>query len=219
MDRSQQRHASLVEFIERARSKGASDEMLAVLLGRRGWSRREIDDAFTAVYERMTGLDLPARTGRMESAREAFLYLLSFGTLATWTLGLGTLLFTIIHLHFPDPVTAPQDHNARFAMAGSMASLIVAYPVYFATMWLLVRGIAAEPEKLESGVRKWLSYIALLLAAAIVIGDLVTFLSYFLRGELTACFILKTLTVFVIAGGVFSYYYLWLERPEERRSE
>jgi hypothetical protein len=30
---------------------------------------------------------------------------------------------------------------------------------------------------------------------------------------------LKVLTVFVIAGGVFWYYLLWLERPQERRGE
>ena len=75
------------------------------------------------------------------------------------------------------------------------------------------------PEKLESGVRRWLTYIALLLASATVIGDLVTFLSYFLRGDLTTRFVLKVVTVFVIAGGVFWYYLLWLEKPGERRSE
>ena len=52
-----------------------------------------------------------------------------------------------------------------------------------------------------------------------VIGDLVTFLSYFLSGELSVRFVSKVLTVFVIAGGVFWYYLLWLERPTERRDD
>ena len=100
-----------------------------------------------------------------------------------------------------------------------MASLIIAYPVYLLIMRMLIRGVQTSPEKLDSGVRKWLTYIALLIASSTVIGDLITFLSHFLRGELTTHFVLRVLTVFVIAGGVFWYYLLWLEKPPERRSE
>jgi hypothetical protein len=55
-------------------------------------------------------------------------------------------------------------------------------------------------------VRKWLTYIALVITASTVIGDVVTFLAYFLRGDLDARFVLKVVTVLVIAGGVFAYY-------------
>ena len=63
-----------------------------------------------------------------------------------------------------------------------------------------------RPEKLESGIRKWLTYIALLIAAGTVIGDLITFLTFFLQGELTTRFVLKVLTVVAIAGSIFWYY-------------
>ncbi len=219
-EREPLRCASLGEFIEAARGQGASDEFLADLLERRGWPRKEILRAFGALYERLTGLELPQRgTGLAESARDAFLYLLSFGTLATWTCGLGSLLFTLIDIHFADPVVQQPFQNANFAISGAMASLIVAYPVYLLAMRFLIRGVTQHPEKLESGVRKWLTYIALLIAAGTVIGDLITFLSYFLRGELTIRFVLKVLTVLLIAGGVFWYYLLWLEKPAERQSE
>ena len=220
MDESQRQRASLIEFLEAARAQGASDDMLANLLERRGWSRKDIYGAFGSLYERLTGLALPARGARSaESARDAFLYLLSFGTLGTWAGGLGTLFFSLIDARFPDPVAAQRYQNLSLEISGSLASVIVAFPIYLATMRLLLRGVRAQPEKLESGVRKWLTYIALLLASATVIGDLVTFLSYFLRGELTTRFVLKVLTVLVIAGGVFWYYLLWLERPTEQRSE
>jgi threonine/homoserine/homoserine lactone efflux protein len=55
-------------------------------------------------------------------------------------------------------------------------------------------------------VRKWLTYIALLIAAGVVVGDLITFLTFFLRGELTARFVAKVTVVLVIAGGVYWYY-------------
>ena len=220
MDEQEARRPPLSEFIEAARAHGASDVFLADLLERRGWPRKEIYRAFGSLYERLTGIAIPTRgSGLAESARDAFLYLLSFGTLATWACALGSLFFTLIDMSFPDPIAQRNFQNWNTEISGSMASLIVAFPVYLLTMRLLIRGVKAQPEKLESGVRKWLTYIALLLAAGTVIGDLITFLSYFLRGELTVRFVLKVLTVFAIAGGVFSYYLLWLERPAERRSE
>jgi succinate dehydrogenase hydrophobic anchor subunit len=220
MEEQERRTASLTEFIEAARARGASDDLLAGLLERQGWQRKEIYSAYASLYERLTGLSIPTRAGHLaESARDAFLYLLSFGTLATWTCGLGSLFFTLINLHFPDPVAPQQFLNPNVEISGAIASLIVAYPLYLLTMRLLIRGVQAQPEKLESGVRKWLTYIALLIASATAIIDLVTFLSYFLRGELTARFALKVLTVLAIAGGVFSYYLLWLERPVERQDE
>jgi len=220
MDERERRRASLIEFLEAARMQGASDDLLANLLERRGWSRKEIYNAFGSLYARLTGLELPGRGARSaESARDAFLYLLSFGTLGTWAGGLGSLFFTLIDAQFPDAVAPQSYRNLGIEISGSLASVIVAFPIYLVTMRLLLRGVQAQPEKLESGVRKWLTYIALLLASATVIGDLVTFLSYFLRGDLTTRFVLKVLTVLIIAGGVFWYYLLWLERPGERRSE
>jgi len=62
------------------------------------------------------------------------------------------------------------------------------------------------PEKLESAVRNWLTYIALLLAAGVLIGDIVTFLAFYLRGEVTALFVAKVAVTLAISGGVFWYY-------------
>lgn len=97
-----------------------------------------------------------------------------------------------------------------------MASLAVGFPVYLVTMRILLTDLARKPDKAESGIRKWLTYIALLISAGTVIGDLVTFVNYFLRGQFTTPFLLKVLTVLVIAGGVFWYYLSPLERRESR---
>jgi len=93
-----------------------------------------------------------------------------------------------------------------------MASIIVAFPIYLFVMRLIIREVRNDPEKLESPVRKWLTYIALLIAAAVMIGDLVTVLEYFLRGEFTSRFIAKAVTVIVISGAVFWYYMGELKR-------
>jgi hypothetical protein len=207
--------SSLVDYIAAAKAHDASDEFLAAMLERNGWPRREIYGAFGAYYSQATGMATPRRgSGFADSARDAFLFLLSFGTLGVWTIGLGSLLFTLITIHYTDPVFANHIVNVRDEISGSMASLIVAFPIYLVTMRILLQDQARKPDKVESGVRKWLTYIALLIAAGTVVGDLVTFVTYFLRGQLTTPFLLKVTTVLIIAGGVFLYYLAPLEKRE-----
>lgn len=206
--------ASLEEFIEAARAQGASDEFLVAMLERRGWPQKEIYRTFGDLYERLTGIPAPIRRGGPgEAARDAFLYLLSFGTLSTWACALGSLFFTLIERWFPDPVVNRLYGNLNTELSGEMASLIIAFPIYLFTTRFIIRDVSAHPEKQESAVRKWLTYIALLIAAGVVIGDLITFLAYFLRGELTPRFVFKVITVLLIAGGVFWYYLLSLQNP------
>ncbi len=205
-------NTALSDYIAAAKARGATDSFLVELLERNGWPRKEVYAAFASIYE------TPKRgAGFAESARDAFLYLLSFGTLSTWAWALGTLFFTLIDIWYRDPVFTQEPYQGRnFAISGSMAALVVSFPIYLATMRILLRDISRKPEKLESGVRKWLTYIALLISASVVIGDLITTVDYFLRGEITTRFVLKVLTVLVIAGGVFLYYVQPLEKPEEQ---
>ena len=195
---------SLVEFIRAARQKGAGDAFIVELLHSRGWSEKKILGAFAAYYEAETGMSVPARGGGIEAARDAFLHLLSFIALGTWTIALGSLFFTLIDRWFPLAGTVFSVN--RYSVSYEMAGIIVAFPLYLAIIRSMTRGAAANPERLQSPTRKWLTYLALLVAAAIVIGDLVTFLAYFLRGDLTVHFALEVLTLLVLAGGVLSYY-------------
>lgn len=56
-------------------------------------------------------------------------------------------------------------------------------------------------------MRKWLIYITLFITGAVLAGDLVVLIYYFLDGqELTTGFILKILSVSAVAGAIFGYY-------------
>src|SRR5271156_1711920 len=194
------------QFIDSARAQGATDEAIVALLRGRGWPPEDVYRALADHFEGRCGLAVPAYK-RSGSAKDAFLYLLSFATLATWTIGLGSVVFTLIEWWIKDPLSPGNPHaNSYYQIADSLACIIVAFPVYLLTMHFINRELHAHPEKLESSVRKWLTYIALLIAAGIVVGDLITFLTYFLRGELSARFVSKVATVLVISGGVFWYY-------------
>jgi hypothetical protein len=198
--------STLLQFLEAAKRQGASDETLVGLLRGRGWSEEDAYRALADHYETSSGLQVPAYR-RSGSAKDAFLYLLSFSTLAIWTYGVGSILFTLIERWIKDPLAPVYYYgNGYYQIADSLAAVIVAFPVYFFVMRYILRELEVHPEKLDSPVRKWLTYIALLIAASIVIGDLITFLNYFLRGELTGRFVAKVAVVMMIAGGVFWYY-------------
>jgi hypothetical protein len=207
---------TLLAFIEAAKAQGASDEFILRLLGDRGWPEKRIYEAFASYYERATGVPVPARAGGVgEAARDAFFYLLSFSMLGVWTIALGTLVFVYLEKWFPDALSKTGFADAAFTLSANLAMVMVGFPLYMVTMRFIVRELGAHPEKHDSGVRKWLTYIALFIAAGVVAGDLITFLAYFLRGELTVRFVLKVATAGVIAGGVFWYYLGFLKPPSE----
>lgn len=197
----------LIEFIDAMKERGASDEFVVALLRQNGWSEKRIYQAFSAWYEARTGRAVPNGGGRVEAAKDAFLYLLAFITLGIWTIQLGALLFTAIDRTFPNPAL---DYAANAwvtrTMADELASIMVAFPLFLLVTWGIVRGVQRQPERLESSVRKWLTYIALVITASTMICNVVTFLAYLLRGDLDTRFVLKVVTVLAIAGGVFGYY-------------
>ena len=208
---------SLTEFLGAAKAQGVTDETLVGALRGRGWSEEDVYRALADHYERQSGLTIPVYQ-RSGSAKDAFLYLLSFSTLATWTIGAGSVMFTLIDRWFKDPL-APVNYSYSFnEMADSLACVIVAFPVYLFLMNYIVRQLERHPAKLESPVRKWLTYLALLITACVAVGDLITFLTYLLRGEITARFVSKFGVVLALAGGVFWYYFGSLQRAPGAKS-
>ncbi|MEM7795596.1 MAG: DUF5671 domain-containing protein [Cyanobacteria bacterium P01_C01_bin.118] len=207
-----QNRSELVTFIAAARSQGAADDFICTLLRSFGWPQREIERAYFVVYEELVGLPIPTpRGGQGESARDAFVYLLSFVTLGIWTQALGEIGFILVDHMIPDPLSRTYG-DSSFQIAFCLARLLVAYPVYLLLMRKILKELSVYREKTYSGVRKWLTYIALLIVALVGIGTLMAFLTSFLRGELTPRFLLKVLVILMIDGSVLTYYYQWVQR-------
>jgi hypothetical protein len=197
----------LSRFVAAAKEKGASDEAVVSILEDAGWSRNEVWRVLGQHYESLTGITVPAGTKSTTPAKDAFLYLLSFATLATWTLSLGSICYALIDDWIKDPLSPNSYHpNLTYQISEQLAALIVTFPLYIFVMKVIISDTRQAPAKLESGVRKWLTYIALFIAACVMVGDIVTFLAYFLRGELTGRFVAKVSVTLAIAGGVFWYY-------------
>lgn len=207
---------NIEEFIERAKAAGATEQSMVGILSARGWPEKEVYKALASQYERATGMEIPNRKGTGTAAKDAFFHLLVFSTLATWTIGLGSLAFILIDRWLADELflrTYSPGYD-MYAAAESIASVLVAFPIYLLVSRAALRDETLHPEKLNSPVRKWLTYMALVIAACIFIGDLITALTYFLRGEITSRFLAKAFVVLVLSGGVFFYYFGGLRRSE-----
>ncbi|HEX4003273.1 MAG TPA: DUF5671 domain-containing protein [Candidatus Acidoferrales bacterium] len=197
------------DFIERAKAGGVSDESLVGILTARGWPAKEVYRALAEHYEKLTGIEIPNRRGGGTPAKDAFFYLLIFSALATWTIAFGSLAFTLIDRWLADALFSP-GYAAEYDVSSaswSLASVIIAFPIYLLLSRVVVRDVKAHPEKLGSPVRKWLTYLALVIAACVFIGDLITTLTFFLQGEITTRFVSKASVVLALSGGVFFYYF------------
>lgn len=198
----------LIEFIRAAKAHGADDQFLVTLLRQQGWSERRVFAAFSAHYADLTGQAVPSRGSRTENARDAFLYLLAFVTLGIWTVAFVWLAYILIDHAFPSPLDYSQYVGYSFHedVAGQLASLIVAFPIFIFVSRAIVHETRQRPESLDSGVRKWLTYVALVITAVALLGDGVWFLQQFILGDLTVRFVLKSLVLFGVAGAVLWYY-------------
>src|SRR3984893_19376469 len=118
------RDEHLLEFIEAAKSQGLSDDSVVGLLKGHGWHQDAVYDALAAYYQKLTGLKVPTRTRSGAAAKDAFYYLLAFSTLATWTIGFGSLIFTLIENWIADPLAQnPYRYGRQCCLArdGSLA--------------------------------------------------------------------------------------------------
>jgi len=213
----------LSEFVKAALARGTPRAEIDAVLRQAGWTTDQTRMALAGYAESNFPIPVPKPRPYLD-AREAFVYLVLFSTLYWSAYHLGSLLFDIINVTFPDPASdaSRQMPYVRNSMRWSISSLVVAFPVFLYMSWLVGRDIAADPNKRHSRVRRWLTYMTLFFASGIIIGDVITLLYNLLGGEITIRFLLKALVVAFIAGTVFWYYLSSLDEardgPERRRT-
>lgn len=207
----------LHDFVDASLRAGKSRDEISAALASAGWPSEQIADGLTFFADVPFAVPVPRPRAQL-SARDAFMYLLMFGTLYVCAIQFGDLLFSFINLAFPDNLNQFARPAAERSIRWATASLIIAFPVF---LWLhikLQREVATDPVRRQSAVRRWLTYLTLLMAAAVIVGDLITLVYNLLSGELSTRFILKVLVVAVIAGSGF-FYFLRLIRLDNAESE
>lgn len=133
------------------------------------------------------------------------MHLLMVGALYASVISFILLLHEYINYLFPDQLNFFY-HGILSNIRYSTATLIVIFPVYLFSSWLLGRDFLKNPQLKEFRLRKWLIYLTLFIAAIAIISSLVGLVFNFLSGELSARFLLKVLAVFVTTGAAFGYY-------------
>jgi hypothetical protein len=208
------RTTEFAHFLDKALDSGVPHDSVVGMLAARGWREKDIYAGLADHFRRTTGLEVPRSRGGGAGARDAFFYLLIFSTLGIWTTELGSLAFTLIDRWLPDPLYSQYGGFSLQLISWSLAAMLIAFPVFLFTSRIVAREASADPGRLESPIRKWLTYIALLLAALVCVSDLICALAFLLRGEITSRFLAKALVVLILAGGVFLHYYGGLRKSE-----
>lgn len=200
---------SLRTFIEHARQKGMDHATIRMLLLSAGWKEKDVAQALSAETLDMP-VPVPPDAG---GARDAFFHLLTFASLYVTLISLLILFFTYINRALPDPAVDGAFYdpdNGLSSVRWSLAAIIVSFPLF---LWLsrkILLEIGVHPEKAWTGVRRWLTYLTLFVAALAIMGDGITLLFNLLQGELSLRFLLKVFVVALLTGLTFTYYFLSL---------
>lgn len=196
----------VVQFVREALLKGHSRPEIKAALQDAGWSKWEISQGLASFAETDFSPPVPKPHPQL-TARDAFVYLVLFTSLGFTAGFLISLISANLNILLPDPsddLYRAEQSAEIIRMAISV--LVIAAPVY---IWMTVytrRQIAADAGHKRSLVRKWLTYLALFVAAMFFLGDGVMVIYTFLDGEMTMRFILKALTFALISGAIFGFY-------------
>jgi hypothetical protein len=202
----------LRQFIKESLEQGQEREAIRDVLVRAGWEEREVNSGLAAFADIAFPVAVP-RPRPYLHAREAFLYLVSFIALYVFAFSLGAVFFGLIDYHFSGPIDRYVPGPSA-AQTTALAAIIVAFPLYLFLMRRLVVAVAADPERRQSLIRRWLTYLTLVVGAAIILGDVIALLSRLLAGDPTTGFVLKVVAILIITGPIFGYY-LWDMRQAE----
>jgi hypothetical protein len=139
--------------------------------------------------------------------RDLFLHLLAIVTLYWSAISFVTLLWQYVNYFFPDTLASYYYYGGISGpMRFAISSLMIVFPVFILVSWWLNKIYAAEAAVRESRIRKWLIYLTLFIASLVIIGDLITVINIFLGGEITTRFILKAMSILLVAAFIFGYY-------------
>ncbi len=147
-----------------------------------------------------------------------FLCLGALITLITSVVSFLNLVFETLNKRFPDVLNSSYQYGySTYEYEGirmALATLIIFFPIFIVVSYFWNKYSKTTLGYINEIFKKWLIYIILFLSSVIVVVDLVTLIKFFISGEITYRFILKVVTVLVVAGLV-GFYYVFLLREEE----
>jgi len=149
-----------------------------------------------------------------KGALDAFLNLLLLVTLGWTAFSFGGVIFQIINRYFGNYALGYDNSYYSSTMKFNIASLLIVTPVFLALTGILHKQYKERKLNSASGIHRWLTYLMLFIAFCNIVGSLIALVFKFLDGIFFSSFILKALTILVIALGIFGYNWYDLKRKD-----
>lgn len=146
------------------------------------------------------------------NAKYAFYYLLSLAALIFMAVSFGMILFNIINKTIPDILNSYNSGNINSQLQFAISALFISAPIFYFLSHLINRGLHKGELEKDSAIRRWLTYFIILVSSLIILGVFISVINNFLAGELTGRFIFKSLSVLLISGAAFSFYFYDVKR-------
>lgn len=144
------------------------------------------------------------------NAKYSFYYLLSLVALIFTAISVGMIAFGIINQTVADALTLRNGVSDELKFA--ISAIFIAAPIFFGMQYLINKGLRGGELDKDSGVRRWLTYFILFVSSVTMLGVFIGVLNNFLAGEFTISFILKAISMLIISGAVFSFYFYDIKR-------
>lgn len=156
-------------------------------------------------------------TENQHGAKYAFYYLLSLVSLIFIGISVGLIAFGIIDQTIIDPLIYNYYNNRDSSFRFAISALLIATPIYYYSLLLINRGFKLKELEKDSSIRKWLTYFIILVSVLIILGVFISVINNFLAGGLSWKFFFQSLSMLIISGLVFSYYFYDIRNAEMKK--
>ena len=199
----------ILNYIQTARSKGASDEAIKKALAQAGWAEADVAAALAPAG---AGVPVAAGLPAAPSPRShsfgmwmAFEYILFFISLLVFAVALAGIAHNGVDQFFKDAASY-SFFSSGPAMQYNLAALIVSFPILAIMVLVIQLQILRQPAIKSLRLRKILIYIALIWTFIAMIVRVIRVVFGFLNGTATLNSLMHLAVTLVICGAIFLYF-------------
>lgn len=201
--------AALLEFVKDASRLGKNRDEINAALKTAGWPADQLEAFWGKYSDAPFAIPVP-KPALYASPRITTLNLFFFIVLYITLFSTISIIFTVLDYNLPDGrgqmrglyySSAPIADTIR----GYLAAIFASAPLVFISARLLKKSMVSSGQYLHA-TRLKLMNLSLLCAALIVLSDFITFIYYFLSGELSLRFVLKVLVLAATSAGVYLFF-------------
>lgn len=207
----------LTDFIKDATKAGKGRDEINTVLREAGWPEDELRTCWAKFYDKPFPVPVP-RPVVYASPRLTALNLFYFVVLYTTIYSSVAIVFTFLDYHLPDGLGRKagmfySNNPIGESIRHYLASILVAAPLV-AVSYRLLQKIMASIGQFIPVMRLRLLNLTLFIAAMVMLCNGITFVYYFLSGELSIRFVIKVIVLSAVCFGIYHYF-----KPELKRNE